>query len=370
MALVAEAIDVSDAKQFLRDGQNVLAIHALNDGISGNDFLIRPTLVGESDAHEVLVQSTTVKARTLDAGVWSALTEADFVAPTPVRVTEIMYHPRDAAAGQAFEDNDFEYVELANISAETIDLADVRFSRGIEFAFADSPVLSLAAGERIVIVSNIDAFTARYGHGYLVAGVYSGRLDNGGERLALIGANDRAILDFSYDDAWYPATDGGGRSLVIVDPLAAQQTWGRAIAWKVSDQLDGSPALPESSGVPGDTDGDADVDLADLNHVRNQFGGLGLGDTDGDRDVDLADLNAVRNHFGAPLVASLRRRAALAASITRTNLVFSQGNPQPSRRGNPEGADALAVVPSTPLPTKKRRPEAWDVALLQMMAVL
>ncbi len=49
----------------------------------------------------------------------------------------------------------------------------------------------------------------------------------------------------------------------------------------------------------GDTDGDGDVDLSDLNNVRNNFGGAGLGDTAPfDGDVDLDDLNAVRNNFG------------------------------------------------------------------------
>jgi len=56
-------------------------------------------------------------------------------------------------------------------------------------------------------------------------------------------------------------------------------------------------------GVPGDTDGDGDVDLEDLNNVRNHFGQSGepvLGDTlPFDGAVDLADLNNVRNHFGA-----------------------------------------------------------------------
>jgi hypothetical protein len=52
----------------------------------------------------------------------------------------------------------------------------------------------------------------------------------------------------------------------------------------------------------GDTDDDGDVDLTDLNNVRNQFGNIGLdilGDTDDDDDVDLTDLNNVRNNFGA-----------------------------------------------------------------------
>ncbi|MDZ4782097.1 MAG: PEP-CTERM sorting domain-containing protein [Planctomycetia bacterium] len=50
--------------------------------------------------------------------------------------------------------------------------------------------------------------------------------------------------------------------------------------------------------VLGDTDDDRDVDITDLNNVRNNFSGTGLGDTDGDNDVDITDLNNVRNNFG------------------------------------------------------------------------
>jgi hypothetical protein len=55
-----------------------------------------------------------------------------------------------------------------------------------------------------------------------------------------------------------------------------------------------------TAGVPGDTDDDGDVDLTDLNNVRNNFGSATppIGDTDDDGDVDLDDLNAVRNNFG------------------------------------------------------------------------
>jgi len=56
------------------------------------------------------------------------------------------------------------------------------------------------------------------------------------------------------------------------------------------------------SGVLGDTDGDGDVDIADLNNVRNDFGctlpARCVGDADGDGDTDVMDLNAVRNNFG------------------------------------------------------------------------
>jgi hypothetical protein len=51
--------------------------------------------------------------------------------------------------------------------------------------------------------------------------------------------------------------------------------------------------------LPGDADGDWDVDLTDMNTIRNNFGRSGPGDTDGSGSVDLADLNSLRNNFGA-----------------------------------------------------------------------
>jgi hypothetical protein len=53
----------------------------------------------------------------------------------------------------------------------------------------------------------------------------------------------------------------------------------------------------------GDTNFDAQVDITDLNNVRNNFGGYGLGDANGDHYVGIDDLNAVRNNFGATIAA-------------------------------------------------------------------
>jgi hypothetical protein len=51
--------------------------------------------------------------------------------------------------------------------------------------------------------------------------------------------------------------------------------------------------------APGDTNGDGQVTIIDLNNVRNNFGGAGLGDTNGDGQITIVDLNNVRNNFGA-----------------------------------------------------------------------
>jgi hypothetical protein len=56
--------------------------------------------------------------------------------------------------------------------------------------------------------------------------------------------------------------------------------------------------------LPGDLDGDRDVDLSDLTTLLAHFGllsgaNLAMGDTDGDGDVDLGDLTTLLAHFGA-----------------------------------------------------------------------
>ncbi len=57
--------------------------------------------------------------------------------------------------------------------------------------------------------------------------------------------------------------------------------------------------------LPGDLDGDDDVDLADLSVLLGNFGTSGAapadGDLDGDGDVDLTDLSTLLSNFGIQL---------------------------------------------------------------------
>lgn len=93
----------------------------------------------------------------------------------------------------------------------------------------------------------------------------------------------------------------------------AQALQGQTTIWLDNIRFLGD--FPEPA-QDGDTDGDRDVDLDDLNNVRNNFGTSPppTGDTDGDNDVDLDDLNAVRNNFGAgPTLAVPEPSAAMLA---------------------------------------------------------
>jgi hypothetical protein len=108
-----------------------------------------------------------------------------------------------------------------------------------------SPML-LNPGESIVVVRNLAAFISRYGNLIRVAGEYSGSLNNAGDRLTLLGPVGEPILDFTYDPAWYPITDGGGFSLVVVDPFAPIGNWQLAQNWRPSGEPGGSPGAVDT----------------------------------------------------------------------------------------------------------------------------
>ena len=75
----------------------------------------------------------------------------------------------------------------------------------------------------------------------MVAGQYDGYLDNSGETIVLLDSVGEKVLDFSYNDDWYPFTDGFNFSLVVVDAGADWNTWGDAETWRRSATVFGSP---------------------------------------------------------------------------------------------------------------------------------
>jgi hypothetical protein len=175
-------------------------------------------------------------------------------APSPaqrfLRITELMYHPAPPAEDSPYTAEDFEYIELKNIGPDPVDLTGVRFVVGVWFDFTTSRVTELAAGATALLVRNEAAFTARYGADRPVAGVYTGSLDNGGERVRLLDAENEEILDFHYRDDWYPVTDGPGFSLVIAEETASFAVWDTAGGWRASAAPGGSPGDEDPAPTP------------------------------------------------------------------------------------------------------------------------
>jgi hypothetical protein len=182
---------------------------------------------------------------------WSGPTAATFVVRTPpLIITEIMYHPHKPPPGNTNDADSFEYIELKNVGDTAIDLAGVRFTQGIEFNFTGSSFTSLGPAEYVLIVKNRAAFTSRYPGAANIAGEFVGNLDNAGERICLVGPLQEPVLDFRYDPAWYPITDGHGFSLVILDEKAPLNTWTNKTSWRVSSQFEGSPGRAEPPVPP------------------------------------------------------------------------------------------------------------------------
>jgi len=257
-AVVLESIDVSTFLGTLQQGDNILAIHGLNVSTTDSDLLFSVALIAGQGAIAgdvgvspnairfagsiTLDRSTNVNARVLSGNTWSALNEAVYaVGPVAdnLRITEIMYHPQNP---------DEEFVELANIGGETVNLNLVHFTDGIDLEF---PSVELAAGERVVVVQNETAFQARYGVDVRLVGTYSGRLSNAGERITLVDAIGRTIVDFNYEDNWHSITDGGGFSLTAIDPADNDaHGWSRKEAWRASSYAGGSPGWDDGGIVP------------------------------------------------------------------------------------------------------------------------
>jgi len=199
-----------------------------------------------------LERTVLVKARAINSkGAWSALNEALFVldTPSPLRITEVMYHSRTPSGAEADGNHtadDFDFIELKNTASQTIGLAGITFTDGVLFDFTKSGIHTLAPGEYVVIVKNEAAFAMRYPNSSSmnIVGEFkfpAESLANGGERLTLKDGLGRTILSFDYDDDWYANTDGLGYSLVLLNANEPSETWGRKTSWRPSTDIDGSP---------------------------------------------------------------------------------------------------------------------------------
>jgi len=260
----AESFIISDHLDLLRQGENILAVHAMNVSRTSSDFLIMVSLEAGEEAPVLgggvaptaleytspvtLTKSTHLKARARSGSAWSALSEAVFaIGPVAqnLRISELMFHPGET--GSPIDPNT-EFIELTNIGNSAINLALVSFSNGVEFTFPD---YDLAAGRYCLIVRDKAAFQARYGSTLPVAGQYSGNLNNAGERIELLDAAGTGIHSFRLQDDWFDIADGQGFSLTVKDPRTADpNSYGDKSLWRPSATTGGSPGADDSGQVP------------------------------------------------------------------------------------------------------------------------
>ena len=215
-------------------------------------------------------------------GHWSA--PVQFVANAAVstelaeslRVSEVNYNPAAPTAAElanGFESNsDFEFIELINIGAESIDLSAAALDRvdteqgeqGVGFSFAEGTITVLEPGQRVLVVEDLEAFNSRYGSDLPVAGQWNGRLSNNSEQIT-VSAFGSVIQQFTYDDEWHASTDGLGATLESVDVNATDLArWSTAAGWKASPVIGGTPGAGGIDRLPGDSNGDGNFDSSDL----------------------------------------------------------------------------------------------------------
>ena len=225
----------------------------------------------------VLTTTQTIQARLYNAGTgsWSPLTSANFIvnsvpaSSANLIISELHYRPAapsvaEIAAGYNSA-NMFEFIELQNVSGQSVDLSNCKFTLGVTYNFtAALPTdLSLASGQRIILAGNKNAFLFRYGNNAAVkiVGEFAGNLNNSGERVTFLAANNSVIADFTYGviEPWPVASNGGGYSLVLNNPTG-NPNYAAGLAWRSSPQIGGSPGLTNTVAFTGSPGGDTDKD--------------------------------------------------------------------------------------------------------------
>lgn len=220
------------------------------------------------DSEPVVLNPNRTHTDPRSGSFWSAPTTVHFAAEnfasaSNLRITEVNYRPSAATQqelnkiGQTEVPNDeFEFIELMNISDQPISLEGVELVRvlvmdanqGVNFKFEAQ---TLNPGERIVVVENVPAFRARYGDSVRIAkgndstpdgaqGQYGGLLENRGENLRLVNKFGDLIQRFAYDDSagWPERADGAGSSLELID---VRGDYGNPANWRASTFFGGSP---------------------------------------------------------------------------------------------------------------------------------
>jgi hypothetical protein len=198
----------------------------------------------------------------------------------PLLISEIMYNPQ--VPPQVVDGDSLEYLEIYNPTAENVSLDDWRLAGGIDFDF---PLGSMIAAQSAMVITPFDpqdptqaetlaAFLDHYGldAGAPLIGGYSGKLDNGGERVRLQRPDEPPIddptfiprlledeADYDDDAPWPTIADGGGPALTRLFPLG----WGGdVLSWGADTPSPG--AIGSGLRVVGIDVNGGNADPADL----------------------------------------------------------------------------------------------------------
>jgi hypothetical protein len=182
----------------------------------------------------------------------------------PIVISEVMYNP-DWPDASPYPNDQYEYIELKNISAEPVTLYDYqtsgpwKFIDGIEFAFPADVPATISAGGCLLVVKNPAAFTWRYPGipAEIILGTYDGSLSNSGERLELNMPGDIDIENMrhyiridrvNYSDGSHPENCPGGVDLWPVETDGNGASLTRKVVTDYGNDPDNWIAAPPSPG--------------------------------------------------------------------------------------------------------------------------
>ena len=231
------------------------AFRARTSGATGGQYrLVAGPYSGSLSARGETIELRRPDNTLLTSQAWTA---APTAAQNQLRVSELNYSPAPPTVGEAaaipgVSASDFEFIELVNTGGTTLTLSGARFVKGIEFTFPLGA--TLAAGARVLLVSNQAAFQYRYGNGATIGGQYLGNLSNSGDTLQLLDAQGEEVLEFHYEPSWFPQSDGLGYTLVTRNAAPGWADYGTPSA--------PLPAVWALSAAPGGTPGAGDTDFA------------------------------------------------------------------------------------------------------------
>ncbi|MCU0322151.1 MAG: lamin tail domain-containing protein [Chitinophagaceae bacterium] len=134
-----------------------------------------------------------------------------------VVISEIMYNPPESGT------DSLEFIELYNAGNTPVNLNNHSFVWGGTIKrYTFTADTFLAPGSLFVLaVANANAVRRQYNLSFTptVPTTASG-LGNSGTSVKLLGAGDVLVDSVTYLNSWYSATNAGGSSLILCDPLA------------------------------------------------------------------------------------------------------------------------------------------------------
>jgi hypothetical protein len=270
-----------------------------------------------------LLAPAFIRARVRSGTNWSALVEAQFQTAqdfSALQLSELMYNPPKSGTNDG---DDFEFLELRNTGAGTLNLGGLLFTDGITFTFSNGT--ALAPGAYLVLARDAAAYAAKYPAAPL-HGLYSGKLANEGETVTLSHPFGGTLFSLAYDNQapWPSGADNTGLSLQRMSTQAwANHVWN----WVAAPPTPGSP--PPADSV--DADGDGMPDLWEIAHDLNPAVDDSFLDRDDDgfanRDEFLAGTNpdSASDALRLGIDAAWRVPAFMALSNRSYTVQFREG---------------------------------------------